>query len=388
MARHTISADSTDTWTIFGTHGTWTVDEGAGVYVSDLFTVKVNKSAEYNTIRILGDVVNNNIQGYAFGVNGDHNSFIIGSGAEINGVAGFAGPASDTELINWGAITTIGYGIALAGSVDIENYGSISGFYGVIAKHGSTIFNSADGHIVGWDTAVIFVYDDNSLTNDGVIDGATNAINDDGKRSTIVNNGRIDGNVLLNDGNDYFDTRNGMVQGEVFGGAGNDRFLVSSRNIDIVEGAHQGDDTIKSTVNYTLGDNLERLVLLGRADLHGTGNALDNDIRGNRGNDRLAGMNGDDTMRGGAGHDILIGGAGADTFVFVKGDQFDGITDFTGGTDAIRILDTPFHGFGQLAAHIQQHGDDTWIRLGCGDRIVLSGVDHTVLDKSDFDFSA
>jgi Ca2+-binding RTX toxin-like protein len=82
-------------------------------------------------------------------------------------------------------------------------------------------------------------------------------------------------------------------------------------------------DTINTSVNWTLGDNLENLTLTltGTTALRGTGNILDNIMIANSagnifdggdGNDTLTGGICNDTLIGGAGNDILIGGTGSD----------------------------------------------------------------------------
>ncbi|WP_276572275.1 hypothetical protein, partial [Pseudomonas sp. dw_612] len=65
-------------------------------------------------------------------------------------------------------------------------------------------------------------------------------------------------------------------------------------------------DTVISSVNRTLGDNLENLVLTGTADLNGNGNVLNNVLTGNVGNNILDGRAGADTMIGGAGNDTYF----------------------------------------------------------------------------------
>ncbi len=77
-----------------------------------------------------------------------------------------------------------------------------------------------------------------------------------------------------------------------------------------------GTDTVFSSISYTLGMNVERLVLTGSAAINGTGNAEDNILSGNAAANVLSGGSGDDVIDGGAGADRLIGGSGADTFVF------------------------------------------------------------------------
>jgi serralysin len=73
-----------------------------------------------------------------------------------------------------------------------------------------------------------------------------------------------------------------------------------------------GIDTVVSSLNYTLGNHLENLVLTKNA-LKGTGNTLNNKIVGNVLNNTLNGGEGSDTLDGGAGDDTLIGGNEDDT---------------------------------------------------------------------------
>jgi Ca2+-binding RTX toxin-like protein len=77
----------------------------------------------------------------------------------------------------------------------------------------------------------------------------------------------------------------------------------------------------------------------------GTGNELNNALKGNTGGNTLSGLAGNDFLDGGAGNDRLIGGAGKDAltggagrdiFVFANGDfagktatSADSITDFS-----------------------------------------------------------
>ena len=63
------------------------------------------------------------------------------------------------------------------------------------------------------------------------------------------------------------------------GGTGNDLYVVNSAFDVVVENANEGIDSVVSFVNYTLGDNLENLVLGGEA-IAGVGNALDNTLIG------------------------------------------------------------------------------------------------------------
>ena len=113
-------------------------------------------------------------------------------------------------------------------------------------------------------------------------------------------------------GNDWLD--GGAGADSLIGGSGNDTYIVDDAGDQVVELAGEGSDTVRSAIDYTLGANVEALVLTGGA-LTGTGNDLDNSLTGTAADNVLVGLNGNDTLNGGAGADTLIGGAGNDTYV-------------------------------------------------------------------------
>jgi Ca2+-binding RTX toxin-like protein len=71
-------------------------------------------------------------------------------------------------------------------------------------------------------------------------------------------------------------------------------------------------NTIETNVSATLTRNAQNLTLLSIDNVSGTGNALSNIIKGNKGNNVLDGADGDDTLLGGDGIDTLTGGHGND----------------------------------------------------------------------------
>jgi Ca2+-binding RTX toxin-like protein len=141
-----------------------------------------------------------------------------------------------------------------------------------------------------------------------------------------------EGDDLLegNEGDDNFYGDNG--NDKLFGGSGNDNYYISDLSDSLVEGSDEGEDTVYSSITYTLGDNLENLTLMNRQPINGQGNSLKNTITGNAntnflyglgGNDKLIGGEGDDVMDGGEDIDELLGGSGNDQY------YVDNINDIT-----------------------------------------------------------
>jgi Ca2+-binding RTX toxin-like protein len=90
------------------------------------------------------------------------------------------------------------------------------------------------------------------------------------------------------------------------GGLGNDTYVIGNPNDQLVEQGNGGVDEVRSEWSYTLGANLENLVLTGERSVAGTGNELDNEITGNSGRNVLTGALGADTLMGGAGADLFV----------------------------------------------------------------------------------
>jgi Ca2+-binding RTX toxin-like protein len=182
----------------------------------------------------------------------------------------------------------------------------------------------------------------------------------------IVNTGKAsDANLLGLAGNDTLVGSDGSDQldgGEgadsMAGGDGADFYLVDNAGDKVAESGKvtsdaDGDllDTVATTLtSYTLGANLETLVMTGDVGSTGKGNSLHNRIVGTAKGDLLQGMagndllygedgspGGDDTLDGGAGNDSLTGGEGNDLFLGGAGDDtIDGDGDAGGFTDTMR----------------------------------------------------
>ena len=168
--------------------------------------------------------------------------------------------------------------------------------------------------------------------------------------------------VLFGDaGNDTLDGGEGYNR--LYGGTGNDTYVVASGMDIVIEYPDEGVDTVQSSIDYTLGPNIENLTLsdhgANNSTMHttaapaamiiinpgggakptiGTGNELNNVVIGNSANNVLTGLGGDDHLDGGTGADSLVGGTGDDTYVFHLGDGVDTIQDQSSLAEGNRIL--------------------------------------------------
>ncbi|MDF0673253.1 MAG: calcium-binding protein [Nitrospira sp.] len=106
-------------------------------------------------------------------------------------------------------------------------------------------------------------------------------------------------------GDDLLD--GGAGNDTMYGGHGNDTYVVDATGDVVSELVDEGTDTVQtSLLTYTVGPNVENLILTGTGPSMGTGNTLSNQLAGNSEANLLDGKAGADTMVGGAGNDLYI----------------------------------------------------------------------------------
>lgn len=170
--------------------------------------------------------------------------------------------------------------------------------------------------------------------------------------------------------------KGGMGSDSMQGGFGNDLYFVTDDGDTVVETPGPNIDKVCSSISYTLGPYVERLLLLGTGDISGRGNSSGNVIVGNAG---------DNVLNGKGGRDILTGGAGADVFVFntaLAAGNVDVVTDFNVALDTLHldkaVFTTLVHGtLNTSAFHIGSAAAEL------DDRIIYNAATGALLYDSD-----
>jgi Ca2+-binding RTX toxin-like protein len=196
-------------------------------------------------------------------------------------------------------------------------------------------------------------YEAFDLGVDTIISTVSWALGNKFENITLIGSGNINavGNIANNllIGNAGSNLLNGSRGADVMvGGLGDDTYVVDNAGDVINERVDEGADWVTSSVSWTLGDNLENLVLSGSSSLVGRGNDLNNRIEGNGGNS---------TLDGGLGRDTLVGGAGADTFRFATAasygiDSADRIFSFNASLGDRIVIDRAAFGIGAASASL------------------------------------
>ena len=222
----------------------------------------------------------------------------------ISGVGGVEVYGTNTSVINDGSIACLGWGAHLGGAAEqLINRGYLHGYdsgvstgpnaAGAVIQNEGVIDATRDGVILD---SLGFTVD---ISNAGTIAGQECAIWISAGAMHLENSGLLAGDMLAHPLGTDADTilNSGRIKGNVYLGGGNDSF----------------------------------------ANAGGTSGA----IFGQSGADRIIGGGSSDRINGGAGNDVLTGGAGPDHFVFsdalAASTNLDRITDFSVPQDTIDL---------------------------------------------------
>ncbi|QNM82911.1 calcium-binding protein [Sphingomonas sabuli] len=354
--------------TIIGNDGNDFLDGGLGIddmvgglgddtYVLDNANDMISEDADQGTDSVTLQFAPTD-GAYVLSANFENLRNLSGQGLVMGGNAG------NNQLFGGSGVDDVLYG---AGGNDYLNGGT-----------GADAMFGGSGHDTFFvDNTADFVSDrwsDLGATGDGVDEVRTSVSfalvggdRADIEHVTLIGTAAINatGNALVNElsGNAAANTLNGAAGADVMrGGGGNDVYYVDNGGDRVIEtSAAGGADTVRSSVSFELGNNVENLQLTGAVASMGTGNALANRISGNNqlnvllgeagddvltgnggqdtllggiGDDQIDGGTGEDWVEGGVGKDIVTGGSDADLFVFRSGD-FAGLS--AGSCD--RIID-------------------------------------------------
>ena len=265
------------------------------------------------------DTVKTNLGGYVLGANVEN--LILTGSAAINGT----GNGLDNLIVGNGGnnVLTGGKGNdTLSGGKGDDMLVSGTGADRMIGGDGNDTYQYGtddtivEGANAGIDTVMSSVasYHLGATLENVTLVGA--ALNADGNGLDNVMTGNALNNTLRGGngadtlmglaGNDTLD--GGAGSDNMAGGKGDDVYSVDATGDVVVELSNEGArDTVKTSLDhYMLGDNVERLVLTGGANLSGTGNDLNNLLTGN---------GADNVLDGGTGADSMMGGRGNDTYM-------------------------------------------------------------------------
>ena len=140
----------------------------------------------------------------------------------------------------------------------------------------------------------------------------------------------------------------------MFGGAGNDSYDVDDAADAVTELENEGTDTVLSSIDYTLGGNVENLTLNGTDNLDATGNGGNNWLVGNNGTNTLDGGAGVDEMRGFDGDDTYVVDNALDIVAENPGEGTDSVTSSVNHTLGANVENLTLTGTAAITAPVMQ----------------------------------
>ena len=302
---------------------------------------------------VIGTNANDSLSGSVFKdvLKGGHGNDILSGGKGVDRLEGGSGNdtyiSEGTDMVVEGAgdgTDTIESSVTIVLSANVEKLtltgsASINGTGNNLANTvtgnaGANILNGAKGadRLVGGSGSDIYVTDGGDTVveaagegTDTIRSSVTYTLKTNVENLILTGSAAIKGfgNTLAN----VLDGSQSTAANILTGLQGNDTYIVGAGDSvsETVAGAAGGTDTVKASVSFVLGTNVEKLTLLGSSAINGTGNSLANIITGN------TGVN---ILNGGTGSDTLAGGLGNDTYVTDGGDS---ITEAAGqGMDTVQ----------------------------------------------------
>ena len=303
----------------------------AGVAVETLRTTNATGTTAINLTgsnlsnTVIGNAGNNILDGASNadtlqGLGGNDTYFVDNAGDNIIDTAGIDNvKASVTYMLAAGVSVETLQTTSAAGTTAINLTGNNLANT-VIGNAGNNILNGAAGIDLlqgglGDDIYVVDNVADKAIEAAGAgtdrIDSAvTFTLGANVENLTLTGAAAINGtgntfaNIII--GNGANNVLNGLAGADSMSGfGGNDTYVVDNASDKTIESAGGGIDLVNSAVSLTLAVNVDNLTLIGTA-ASGTGNALNNTIKGNNAVNTLNGLAGSDMMQGLGGNDTYV----------------------------------------------------------------------------------
>lgn len=321
-------------------------------------TIQISTNYDLSVLGISSNIENLTLTGTAITGKGNEYGNLIQGNSANNLLDGKDG---DDNLIGSAGVDTL---IGGFGDDTLDGGSGIDSLVGNVGNDTYIIDSASDKIVEGTNQGVDTVsvaYGSYSIASQANLENITLtgllAINATGNTRSNYLTGNNRNNLLDGGaGNDTLDGNGGIDT--LKGGAGNDVYILDNTGdvVDLVlETASSGTDTVITNSDYILGANLENLRLSGNGDFSAIGNALNNEIFGN---------DGENVLDGQGGADLLIGGRGDDTyFVDSVNDRIrEDIADSAGDVVVVNFNTVTFY-------TISDTGDDRFVN-----HITLAGL--------------